>query len=87
MTDATGTENRRELAHRMSGGIEVSLLWDPSRDVLSVMVFDHFEGTFELVLDESDRAMDVFHHPYAYAALRGLEVGVPSDLPELTATT
>jgi hypothetical protein len=28
---------------------------------------------FELVLDEHARAMDVFHHPYAHAATRGVE--------------
>jgi hypothetical protein len=28
---------------------------------------------FELVVDEHDQAMDVFHHPFAHAAARGVE--------------
>jgi hypothetical protein len=86
MTGVTTTEDRRELAHRMTGGVDVALLWDPQRDVLSVVVADAMEGTFELVLGDGDRAMDVFHHPYAYAALRGLDVGLPSGKAELAAT-
>jgi len=39
----------------------------------------------ELVLDEHDDAMDVFHHPYAYAAHRGLEFGVVPGEEELVA--
>jgi hypothetical protein len=29
---------------------------------------------FELVLDEHDRPLDVFHHPFAHAAARGLDL-------------
>jgi hypothetical protein len=37
------------------------------------------------VIGDGERAMDVFEHPYAYAAMRGLDVGVPSDANELAA--
>jgi hypothetical protein len=30
---------------------------------------------FELVLADNEPPLEVFHHPYAYAAARGLEFG------------
>ena len=76
----TGSSATRELAHRAADGVEVALLWYPSNDVVSVRVDDARAGeSFELVLGEGDRPLDVFQHPYAYAALRGLDVGSASD--------
>ena len=73
----------RELDYRATDGVEVALLWYPSNDVVSVRVADAKAGeSFELVLGEGDRPLDVFQHPYAYAALRGLDVGSSLD-PEL----
>ena len=67
----------RELAFRASDGLEVALLWHPRTDILSVAVLDSKTGeSFELVLD-GEKPMDVFEHPYAYAAYRGLELGEP----------
>jgi hypothetical protein len=41
---------------------------------LNVTVANAVNGDFfELVVDKHERAMDVFHHPYAHAAARGLE--------------
>jgi hypothetical protein len=75
----TASSPTRELAHRATDGLEVALLWYPSNDVVSVQVVDARAGeTFELVLGEGDRPLDVFRHPYAYAAMRGLDVGQPS---------
>ena len=80
----TASRDIRELAHRATDGVEVSLLWYPSNDVVSVQVADAKAGeTFELVLGEGDRPLDVYHHPYAYAALRGLDVGKPTRNSEL----
>jgi hypothetical protein len=85
MTTALTTETR-ELDHRTADGVEVALLWHPSGDFLSVVVSDAKIGeTFELVLDERDDPMDVFHHPYAYAAYRGLAFGIVSRENELVA--
>ena len=56
---STTTFKRRELAHRANNGIEVSLFWEKVGDVLKT---DEF---FELEIPR-DRAMDAFHHPYAY---------------------
>jgi hypothetical protein len=56
----------RELAHRVEGGVDVTLLWRSRENRLAVAVFD--EHAVELlVLDtESDKALDVFYHPYAH---------------------
>lgn len=48
----------------------VSLLWDRDTGELSVAVVDARGGAFELVLGSDECALDVFYHPYAYAAFR-----------------
>ncbi len=59
----------RELDGRISDGIHVRLLWNPSDDRVSVAVNDSKTGdAFELPVCDGDRALDVFRHPYAYAA-------------------
>lgn len=62
---------RRELAHRTSDGLEISLLWDPADGSLGVLVVDGRLGvTLELpVRDESP--LEVFYHPFAVASRRG----------------
>lgn len=61
-----------ELAHRENDGIAVTLLWHTETDRLTVTVRDRRTGeAFELEA-RARNAMDVFHHPYAYAARRGL---------------
>ena len=63
----------RELAYRASDGIEVSLLWRPADDRLTVVVSDaRTDDSFELVVAPGERALDVFEHPFAYAAFRDL---------------
>jgi hypothetical protein len=75
MTIATDIIDPRELDHRTADGIDVALLWHPTGDFLSVVVSDaKIGGAFELVLDEHEDPMDVFNHPYAYAAHRGIEL-------------
>ncbi|HEU5213219.1 MAG TPA: hypothetical protein VFU10_10650 [Gaiellaceae bacterium] len=59
---------------RESNGITVKLLWSRSTNLATVTVADAAnDDYFELVLDEHDRALDVFHHPFAHAAARGLD--------------
>jgi hypothetical protein len=74
-TDSCTNETwRTELASRQSNGITVRLLWSRSMNLVSVTVADPAnDDFFELVVAEHDRAMDVFHHPYAHAAARGIE--------------
>lgn len=63
-----------ELTRRESNGISVALLWRRADDRVKVTVSDETtETSFEIdVADASP--MDVFHHPYAYAAFRGVNV-------------
>ena len=62
----------RELDYRVNDGLEVLLLWQPETNRISVKVYDAKTGDdFDLEVDPSD-AKDAFHHPYAYAANRGL---------------
>lgn len=61
----------RELDSRLSDGIYVRLLWHPANGQVSISVDDAKTGeAFELVLREQERALDVYHHPFAYAAQR-----------------
>jgi hypothetical protein len=71
-------EALRELAFRAAGGLEISLLWNAEADRLAVSVYDARSGDVFEVPAPSDRALDVFYHPYAYAARHGIEYGVPS---------
>ena len=71
---------RKELAFRSTNGIDVLLLWCPADDSLAVLVIDDNADSFELSVTASE-ALDVFEHPYAYAAFRGLDlVGDPLDI-------
>jgi hypothetical protein len=57
---------RRELAHRVTSGVDISLYWDTHEDSLILEVCDaRLEASFELVV-APDCALDAFHHPYAY---------------------
>ncbi len=67
----TPSTTARELAHRRNDGIDVTLLWDAATDRVTVAVSDSKAGeAFELVVAPGERALDVFHHPYAYEAAR-----------------
>ena len=62
----------RELAYRESDGIQVSLLWWKADNSLSVSVVDSLAAeVFDVPVDGHD-ALDVFDHPYAYAACAGV---------------
>ena len=61
------TARARELAHREGDGIEVTLVWYAETDRVAVRVTDVSTGQrFELRVAR-DRALDAFHHPFAYA--------------------
>ena len=65
---ATALTERRELAHRTSDGIEVTLLWSKATNRVTIAVLDsHSEESLEFDVDGS-AALDAFTHPYAYAA-------------------
>jgi hypothetical protein len=71
--DATDAAWPTELAARESNGLHVRLFWWRPNDRLTVTVDDVANGdSFELLVDQNEQALDVFHHPYAHAASRGI---------------
>lgn len=72
-----------ELAYRENGGVAVALFWDPDTNALLVRVSDSGTGeSFALDVD-GDSALDVFHHPYAYASQRGIDFVPPDETPDM----
>ncbi len=64
----TTTTNLKELATRENDGVEVSLYWNPAGNDVFVLVCDEKTGDhFEIEVGNRS-ALDVFNHPYAYAA-------------------
>jgi len=62
---------RRELDSRASGRIHVRMLWHPRDGHVSVAVDDINTGhSFVLLVQDGERALDVYRHPYAHAASR-----------------
>jgi hypothetical protein len=69
--NAETTSIIRELDRRLSDGIEVRLLWREHDDVVLVALSDARTGEeFAIEVREGEKALDVFHHPFAYAATR-----------------
>jgi hypothetical protein len=65
----------RELAHRATTFIEVSLLWRETDNCVLLRVVELTSRVeFELRV-RPDNALDAFHHPYAYLPGRLLEPG------------
>ena len=61
----------RELDSRSADGIQVRLLWSEDDGRVVVAVADAKSGDgFSIEVSAGDNALDVFHHPYAYAAHR-----------------
>ena len=59
----------RELHSRETDGIDVRMLWCERDNRVFVAVSDHKTGeAFSVEVAGGERAMDVFRHPYAYAA-------------------
>jgi hypothetical protein len=56
----------RELAHRESDGLEVTLFWHPATDRLTVCVCDYRSGAYLEIPAEPGRALDFYNHPFAY---------------------
>jgi hypothetical protein len=70
------TQTFTELAQRAGDGIVVSLMWSRADNVLRVSIANTQTGE-EFELDAPpENALDVYYHPFAYAAYRGLDYGV-----------
>lgn len=65
----------RELAHRENDGLEVMLFWQTLTDELTITVSDKRSGAYFELGAAPNEALDVFNHPYAHAASRGLANG------------
>ncbi len=62
------------LSSRFGNGVRVELLWRQRDNTAFVAVVDHRNGeTLVLDVHDTDNALDVFHHPYAYAAHRRVD--------------
>jgi hypothetical protein len=70
MSETTTHPSLRELAYRENDGLEVALLWDARHDALTVSVLDTKTGEFFALDAARDKALDVFYHPFSYAASR-----------------
>ena len=63
---AIGRAKSRELAHRATSAIEVTLLWRQVDDMLTLRLVEVGTGIeFEFGIRPQD-ALDAFNHPYAY---------------------
>jgi hypothetical protein len=72
MASSAPHERERELAHRASDGIEIVLFWHELSNDLTVCVSDQRTGAYFELAAEPEHALEVFEHPYAYAAFKGL---------------
>jgi hypothetical protein len=76
-----------ELDQREGDGVTVSLLWRRHDNRLKVSVTDTATGE-EFELDaHPENALDVFHHPFAYAAFYRLDCGFEAAAPLSTVET
>jgi len=86
---ATAFTPRRELAHRTSDGIEVTLFWTKPSNRITIAVLDTRSGEALEFEADGSAALDAFNHPYAHAATRDARslatTGVSTS--PLTATT
>ena len=72
VTHITGLQ---ELTSRRANGVHVRLLWAEPEDRCSVAVADIATAeAFQIEVRAGERALDVFHHPYAYAAWHGVRL-------------
>jgi hypothetical protein len=60
----------RELAERASSVMRVRLLWRQGTTVVWVEVSSPESDQVLAILVPPERALDAFHHPYAYASRR-----------------
>jgi hypothetical protein len=63
----TGDAGMRELDHRSSDEVEVTLLWSARTNRVFVLVLERrAEALFHFEVAPA-QALQAFHHPYAYA--------------------
>jgi hypothetical protein len=63
----TAPEATTELAHRVSDGFDILLVWDRAGGPRVVVVDARTGQSFELAAGDGKQALDAFYHPFAYA--------------------
>jgi len=72
--NGSGHRPRVVLAKRRNGGLRVTLFWAVDTNTVAVLVSDDAtKDRFELVVEPDLNPIDVYEHPYAYAAWRGID--------------
>lgn len=66
MASATIARTRRELARRVTGGLEVILYWTAGADDTSIEVRQPATGETLAFVVPPQRALDAFYHPFAH---------------------
>jgi len=66
MSAATAIRSRRELAHRISGGIEVTFYWRADDNSTSIEVWQPASEERLAFVVSSEDALEAFHHPFAH---------------------
>jgi hypothetical protein len=65
---------RRELDHRSTDGIEVSLFWSTLGNRVTIELVDtRIDECLEFEV-AGEKALDAFRHPYAYAPAQALDL-------------
>jgi hypothetical protein len=68
------------LAERRSGTADIGLYWSPRINSATVVVSDDARGEhLELPVRPGDNPLDLFRHPYAYAAGRRCAVATLAE--------
>lgn len=75
----------RTLDSRINDGLQVDLLWsEPSQQVWVTVTDTRTGDAFSLPVGDDERPLDVFHHPYAYAAAHGVDTDTPRTVESAT---
>jgi hypothetical protein len=82
MRTLTTSSEPRELASRANDGLEVTLFWIQSTNRLVVSVSDKRTGDRFALPTEDSNALDVFYHPFAHAARKGIEYSTALREPQ-----
>jgi hypothetical protein len=78
------SKRTQELDFRSNDGLDVALLWQPETNRVSISVYDSKTGDdFDIEVAPAE-ATDAFHHPYAYAASRGVHFVAGTRIPTET---
>jgi hypothetical protein len=66
--ERASSDATRELAQRLTGAVEVLLLWHPDSGSVELSLRDGATGAgFQVEVARED-AIDAFYHPYVYAS-------------------